>query len=162
MNYAWNVNLPSSISCTSKISNGSGLDQTVAYSAGATTTVFPNPTYSDIDGFFFNSDTTNCAIDSCILSDAGACGTGTKSWTTEISMLSTPPFTITVSQGVAAGWSYSVCLECSTPNGDDTNDADNWDITQSALDCSSVLSTPSGILAPTHSYTAGSTVTEVP
>ena len=100
----------------------------MAYSAGATTTVFPNPTYSDIDGFFFNSDTTNCAIDSCILSDANACGTGTKSWTTEISMLSTAPFTITVSQNFVAGWNYAVCLQCSTPNGHDTNTANNWNI----------------------------------
>ena len=118
--------------------------------------MFPSSTYSNLDDFFYNSDEINCPLTTCTLSDAGSCGTGTFSGSSHISMLSSSPWTITAKRDVVAGYTYSVCLQCSVQNNEDTAKADNWDITLNGLDCSNTLS-HSGSLFVTNNiaYVAG-------
>ena len=150
------------MSCTNKISDRGGThDQTFSYSSGATQTVFPTLSYSTVDDLFSNSDSTNCPITTCLLSDAGSCDSGTQSWTGgEISMLSVSPWTITASRGVAAGYTISICLKCWTNNNVGSGKIDNMVITQEPQ-CANTL-TAGSATAISEAYVSGGSVTITP
>jgi hypothetical protein len=103
--------------------------RTLTYEASGSEVIKPSNSYSTMDTLFTNTDTDNCPITSCTLYDAGSCGTGTFSGAADITIGSTAPFEITASKGVAAGYTYNICVQCQTQDGEDTAVADNWSVT---------------------------------
>ena len=120
-------------------------------SGGADVTITPSAGFTTWDVFFSNTDISNCPITSCTIADSGDCD-GTLSGTEAgyFSFDSASPWGLQTSVDVVAGFTKSLCIECT--NGDDFEALDGWSITQSADLCANTLSAGTGTADVTLTY----------
>ena len=112
--------------CTSSLTVGTQANTALDYS-GDPLLVSVGP--ASWETFFQNTETIDCPILSCSISDAGSCGSGVFSGSTDVTFDTVSPWLLTASVLNPDGYSHSVCVSCE--NGKMTVDLDNWVISQS-------------------------------